>query len=342
MSKPKGTIVITGANGGLGSALVSQIVSSPLGREYHGVYTVRNPKTADALRSALGKGSAHKHDTVALDLASLASVREVAADINSRVGDGSLPPIRTLILNAAFQDSTRLTMTSDGFEMSFQVNHLSHFLFTLLLLQSMDKTEGRIVVVGSWSHDVTDPQNKKGTVAAAYNGITELFTDTEALAKGKWSNDPDPLAGYRRYGATKLCEVMFMNELQARIDKDPALSNISVLGVDPGGMGTGLLRNGTWMNRTMSKVFPVFGAAMVRVDPNGLLRTTTKSAADVLRAAFNTDEIGTHPRALYLNGNEKKECGAEARDEKKREMLWQDSVRFAQLQEGETVLKNWM
>ncbi len=37
--------------------------------------------------------------------------------------------------------------------MSFQVNYLAHFLFTLLLLQSMDKTHGRIVVIGSWTHE---------------------------------------------------------------------------------------------------------------------------------------------------------------------------------------------
>ncbi len=52
-----------------------------------------------------------------------------------------------------------------------------------------------------------------GVVAGAYNGLTELFTDTERLARGQWSTpaeDPTTLSGYRRYGASKLCQIMFM------------------------------------------------------------------------------------------------------------------------------------
>ncbi len=153
MATPKGSILITGANGGLGSAIVSQITSSPLGSEYHGLYTVRNPKTAETLNDILRRTPAHRHDLVSVDLGSLASVREAAAQINKRVSEGSLPPIRALILNAGYQDGSSLTMSADGFEMSFQVNHLAHFLFTLLLLQSMDKANGRILVIGSWSHE---------------------------------------------------------------------------------------------------------------------------------------------------------------------------------------------
>lgn len=44
-------------------------------------------------------------------------------------------------------------MSQDGFEMSWQVNHLSNFVLVLLLLQSMDKKNGRILIVGSWSHE---------------------------------------------------------------------------------------------------------------------------------------------------------------------------------------------
>lgn len=44
-------------------------------------------------------------------------------------------------------------MSEDGYEMSFQVNYLSNFILILLLLQSMDKTNGRILIVGSWSHE---------------------------------------------------------------------------------------------------------------------------------------------------------------------------------------------
>ena len=45
-------------------------------------------------------------------------------------------------------------MSDDGYEMTWQVNFLSNLLLALLLLQSMDKKHGRILIVGSWSHEL--------------------------------------------------------------------------------------------------------------------------------------------------------------------------------------------
>jgi NAD(P)-dependent dehydrogenase (short-subunit alcohol dehydrogenase family) len=110
MSAPKGTIIVTGANGGLGSAIVSRIIqTSALAEHFQGVYTVRIAAKAEVLQSQLRKApTTHKHDIIELDLSRLASVRDVAAAINKRVADGSLPPIRALILNAAYQDWTAI------------------------------------------------------------------------------------------------------------------------------------------------------------------------------------------------------------------------------------------
>ena len=152
-SKAKGSIVITGANGGLGSALVSRIVNTSFGSGYYGIYTVRNPSTAKSVKTILSRAPMHEHDLLGLDLSSLASVRSAAAEINEKIARGTVPRIRALILNAGYQDSAEQTMSGDGIDMSFQVNYLSHFLLTLLLLQSMDKEDGRILVVGSWSHE---------------------------------------------------------------------------------------------------------------------------------------------------------------------------------------------
>lgn len=44
-------------------------------------------------------------------------------------------------------------MSDDGYEMTWQVNFLANQLLTLLLLQSMDKKNGRILLIGSWSHE---------------------------------------------------------------------------------------------------------------------------------------------------------------------------------------------
>jgi len=160
MTTSSGVIIVTGANGGLGSAISKTIATSPDSLAFHGIYTVRNVETAIALAAALTHAKPdHQHDVVALDLSKLANVRAVAASINTRVANNSLPPIRALILNAAFQEHTTQTFTDDGYDMSFQSNYLSHWMLTLLLLQSMDKEHGRIVVVSSCGHEQVPTRN---------------------------------------------------------------------------------------------------------------------------------------------------------------------------------------
>lgn len=238
---PKGSILITGANGGLGSATVDRILhQSHLAKDYYGIYTVRKVETADAVKKVLNRAASaqHAHELLVLDLASLAGTRRVAEAINRRVASGELPPIRALILNAGYQEHDTHNFTNDGFDMSFQANFLSHFLLTLLLLQSLDKEHGRIVVIGSWTHEydpahrktnapggcrltftysTADPRNKIGPFAASYTPkeYHQIFSDPidiESIAKGKWagSTSEDGLNGFRRYGAGKLCEVMML------------------------------------------------------------------------------------------------------------------------------------
>lgn len=159
MTPRRGTILLTGANGSLGNAIASKILSSPdLATSYHGLYTVRRVDRAAALDSLLLRNAStqqqqHAHETVALDLSRLESVREVARNINERVAAGLLPPLRAIILNAAYQEHTTQDFSPDGFDMTFQCNYLSHWLLVLLLLQSLDKEHGRVVVLGSWSHE---------------------------------------------------------------------------------------------------------------------------------------------------------------------------------------------
>ncbi|KAI0113711.1 hypothetical protein GGR51DRAFT_506352 [Nemania sp. FL0031] len=354
MSATKGSIFITGANGGLGSAIVQHIVSSPaLAKTYHGVYTVRNVERATAVKSALQKanGAGHKYDLLPLDLSSLASTRKAAEDINKRVAEGSIPPIRALILNAAWQEYTTHTMTDDGFDMTFQANHLSHFLLTLLLLKSMDKKNGRIVILGSWSHDTSDKRNTVPGLLRAYedekwNLIFKEPITTEPLARGKWSVPEDEPGtgnpGYRRYGASKLCEIMFMRELSKRIATDPELSGIAVLAVDPGAMPTNLTRrNPSKLVRAMSVVAGPLFAVATKLSSNNHYRTTATSATDVVNAAFDTKTVGEHPNGIYMDGSSVGEVGPEAKDAAKCETLWRESLGYAQVKDGDTILAAW-
>lgn len=154
----KGSILVTGANGGFGCAIASQIASSPESAAHYGIYTARNAASAPALDAAL-RGSrpgpavpTHSFEKVSLDLSRLSNVREVSADISSRVAAGKIPPIRAIILNAGVVEFATQTWTEDGLDLTFATNYLGHWLLTLMLLGSMDRDRGRILWVTSWSH----------------------------------------------------------------------------------------------------------------------------------------------------------------------------------------------
>ena len=219
-SPGKGTILLTGANGSLGSKMASQIASTPELAAYHGLYAVRDAQNAPVLRSALAAqqqkqqyaSPSHAHDIISLDLTDLSSVRAVAGDLNARVTAGEIPPIRALILNAGYLEFTAQTWTAGGFDLAFASNYLGHWLLTLLLLGSMDREEGRVVVVGSEAHD---PYNPKGKGSFNEARFMEFMHDgsSEGVARGTWSSsaeDPSYNRGFRRYGASKFCQVMMM------------------------------------------------------------------------------------------------------------------------------------
>lgn len=164
MADNAGSILITGANGGLGSAVASQIATNPSLQGYYGIYTVRDAASAPALDAALSGGrggtstSAHTFEKVSLDLSRLNDVRQVAADIKARIESGEIPPIRALVLNAGVEEFTTQTWTDEGLDKTFTTNYLAHWLLTMMLLGSMDREKGRIIWITSWSHEYVNPK----------------------------------------------------------------------------------------------------------------------------------------------------------------------------------------
>ncbi|KAJ4397734.1 hypothetical protein N0V93_001969 [Gnomoniopsis smithogilvyi] len=341
----RGTVLITGANGALGRALVSQILRSPLNASSHGVYTVRSlspdrslEHVAESNRPPSGH---HTYEILPLDLASLGSVRSFANDINRRVSSGELAPIRALVLNAGFQEHFTLSRSEDNFDLSFQVNHLAHFMLTLLLLKSLDVDHGRIVVIGSWMHDPDDPRIMPGIYTSEYRPIFASGS-IKPLAKGLWSTpeqDPTAASGLRRYGASKLCQVAMMIELQRRLDATPALSRVCVSGIDPGGMPSGIMRRASFLQGTVINniVGSLLAPIMTWWSPNGILRTPAKSAADILHILTLTG-VSHNIKGAYFNGSEGATPSQEARDRKTGQMIWEESMELAGMVEGETAL----
>ena len=130
-------------------------------------------------------------------------------------------------------------------------------------------------------------------------------------------------------------------ELQKRLNVDPLLSNVCILAIDPGWMATGLWRDrGAWA--ALYKLFlPIAAMFMKLGNANAMIRTVGRSADDVLRAAFDTQDLGEHPKAVYLNGRAQVEPSSESRDERKQKMLWRETIGYARLREGNTALREW-
>ncbi|KAI2471075.1 NAD(P)-binding protein [Annulohypoxylon bovei var. microspora] len=346
----KGTIVLTGANGDLGRSIAAKIASSyDLAANYHGIYAVRDSSSASALLAALKQNSTprpHPHEVTGMNLERLDDVRKFATGINERVATGSLPPIRALVLNAGYLEHEEQTWVEGGLDTTWVVNYLSQWLLTLLLLKSMDRENGRVMVLGSHVHDPYDPFNY-GTMGGYFDDDkwkTFLTDSVEPIAKGTWSSQQEDSSwqgGLRRYAASKMCIAMMIGELQRRLDEDPSLNGISILGVDPGWMATGIARRHPNYSFVRT-VMPWVASLRSLLTPNGMFRTPDRSARDIVAVMFGEKPVGgMKPKGLYLKGAMQAEVSAEARDKDKRQMVWRSSVGYARLKDGDTMLVNW-
>jgi hypothetical protein len=130
------------------------------------------------------------------------------------------------------------------------------------------------------------------------------------------------------------------HELQARLNNGSVLSNITVLGVDPGAMVTGLARRGSLIASVITRcIFPLLAPLFVWLWPNGYLRTPKKSASDVMRAALDTETLGERPKDVYLNGTDPWPTSQESKQQDKRTLLWQECILYASVDKDETALK---
>jgi NAD(P)-dependent dehydrogenase (short-subunit alcohol dehydrogenase family) len=232
------TVVVTGGNAGLGYECVRSICAfDPTWRVVLACRDVGKGRTA-ALAIAEETGRPNV-EAMGLDLASTASVRSFAEGLARR---DDLPPLRAVVCNAGLQVVSGTTRTEDGFEETFGVNHLGHFLLVNLLLRELE-APARVVLVSSGTHD---PKRRTGMPAPRYRGAA-------ALAHPEGHPDPEEVGespgkvGRRRYTTSKLCNAMFAYELDRRLRAEglsaleaPVDANI----FDPGAVpGTGLARD---------------------------------------------------------------------------------------------------
>lgn len=196
-------VLITGGNTGIGKA--TAIALARMGAQV--TITSRSPEKGEAaLADIRAQSGSDAVQCMRLDLASLASVRRFAAEFLA-----DHPRLDVLINNAGLVLSNR-SETEDGFESTFGVNHLGHFLLTNLLLPRLkESAPSRIVVLSSGAH------------MGALGGLD--FDDLQARRSYR---------GMPVYCRSKLANLLFTVELADRLRG----TGVTVNAVHPGLVGT--------------------------------------------------------------------------------------------------------
>ena len=232
------TVVVTGGHTGLGLAASRHLLTAA--PEAHVVWAVRSPDAARRAAVALGPAAVSRITVLPLDLAALARVRAFAADVGARLDAAALPPLGAIVCNAGAQFAGGGPhRTADGVEQTFGVNYLAHFLLVDLLLPRF-ADDGRVVVVSSGTHF----DAPRLWTSALFGMPAPQYLGAAALARGEVPAGLEPAsakADQFRYGTSKLCDLLFVYELDRRLRA--AGSGISATAFDPGLMpGTGLAR----------------------------------------------------------------------------------------------------
>jgi NAD(P)-dependent dehydrogenase (short-subunit alcohol dehydrogenase family) len=120
------TVIITGGNSGLGYECAKSILTSMRG--WGVVIAGRNKqRITEAAKRLEAIVPNSQVEALSLDLASLKSIRNFIEEFTAQ----DLPPLRAVVCNAGIQVVSGTTFTEDGFETTFAVNHLGHFLLCL-------------------------------------------------------------------------------------------------------------------------------------------------------------------------------------------------------------------
>jgi NAD(P)-dependent dehydrogenase (short-subunit alcohol dehydrogenase family) len=301
------SVLITGSNVGIGFAAAKLIAANP---EWHVILACRSELKAkaaiDAMRRTHPRASL---DFVALDLFSLASVRRVP----ELLANMDIPPLCGLILNAGGINMTakRLEFSEDGFERTFQLNFLGHFLLTNILVKHMS-APGRIIFVSSDLHDPA--ATKMGKFMFPRYGPVEYL----ARGIGNAAKIP-PMA---RYATAKMYAMMIAYELDRRLRQIGRA--ITVNSWSPGVVPT--TQAGRGMNPIMKKVI----TSRWFVSFMGSHLSTEEEAGQALGSLLMDDRY-TGVTGRYFDGFKEIPSSAESRDPLKAKVVWDEAVKLAGL-----------
>lgn len=221
-----------------------------------------------------------------LDLGSFESVREFAENFKKEN-----VPLNVLINNAGVWMGDEVVKSADGFENTFAVNHLGHFLLTNLLQEKLVRSApSRVVTVSSLLH-------KRGVV------------DFDNLNSEKAYNARDA------YSNSKLMNILFSNELGRRL----AGTGVVTSSLHPGVISTGLHRSMT--NPVFTFIYENVWGFLGKDPEHGAQTTITAAIAKEFE----------NKTSVYMGECKEEEPAEAAKDEKLAQKLWALSEKLTKL-----------
>ncbi|XP_072317828.1 dehydrogenase/reductase SDR family member 13-like [Eucyclogobius newberryi] len=279
------TAIVTGANTGIGKATALGLAK----RGARVILACRSKERAEAAVLDIRRESGNNQVLfMPLDLSRLQSVRDFVETFLK-----TEPRLDFLINNAGVVSPGR---THEGFGMEFGVNHLGHFLLTLLLLDRLKQcAPSRIVTVASRAHLMGDID-------------FALLDSTKDLVRGERNLTTD----LKAYSHSKLCNVLFTRELANQLEG----SNVSCFSLHPGVIKTEIGRNlSRWFEILITPI-----AALFFLDAEGGAQTTLHCVL----------QEGLEPLSgRYFSDCAVAQVSAKARDDALAKKLWEVSERLS-------------
>jgi NAD(P)-dependent dehydrogenase (short-subunit alcohol dehydrogenase family) len=215
------TCLVTGANSGIGKEIARGLAAEGA----RVLMVARSPERGEAARAEVAEST--DNDSVELllcDLSSQRQVRRLADEVLDRCGE-----LHVLVNNAGLTLGER-TLTEDGIEATFAINHLAPFLLTEFLRERLvASAPARVVTVASDAH----------------RGSKIDFEDPSGERK---------FSSWGAYGQSKLANILFTSELARRLDG----TDVTATCLHPGVVRTGFGRQGPAFVRAFLMVAGVF------------------------------------------------------------------------------------